>query len=85
MLNYYETQHARETNKSHRVAGKKNASIVIIRYKFFLIRMAILSYFHRQNPGYLQGILLCNMIWHGKFVFIFVERNGMFTFVHKNQ
>ena len=33
--------------------------------------MAILSYFHRQNPGYLKGRLLCNIIWPGKFIFIF--------------
>ena len=52
--------------------AKKNVSIVVILADtFFHIRMAILGNFHRQNPGYLQGRLLCNIIWHGKFVFVF--------------
>ena len=73
-LNSYETQRAGKTNKGHLFATKKKVSIVVIQFladKFFLIRMAILSNFHKQNPGYLQGRLLCNMIWHVKFVFIF--------------
>ena len=74
MLNSYETQHAGKTNKGHRFAAKTkgfNSRNRILADAFFLIRMAILSNFHRQNSGYLQGRLLCNMIWHGKFVFIF--------------
>ena len=43
----------------------------ILADAFLLKRMAILSYFHRQKPCYLQGRLLCNMIWHGQSVFIF--------------
>ena len=43
---------AGKTNKDNRCATKETVSIVIVR--FFVIRMAILSYFHWQNPGYLQ-------------------------------
>ena len=83
MLNSYETQRAWKTNKGHCFAAKKNVSIVIIRFKladtFFLIRMAILSNFHMQNLGYLQGRLLCNMIWQGTCVFIFFKwKDGPF-------
>ena len=74
MLNSYETQRAGKTNKGHCFAAKKNVSIVLNTFladAFFLVRIAILNNFHRQNHGYLQGRLLCNMIWHGKFVFVF--------------
>ena len=77
MLKCFETQRAGKTNRDHCVAVKKNVSIVVIQ--FWLTHSFLnvwLSHFHRQNSGYLQGGLLCNMIWHGKFVFIFVKRNG---------
>ena len=53
-----------------------NCRNTILADKFFLIRMAILSNFHKQNPGYLQGRVLCNMIWHVKFIFIFSQWKG---------
>ena len=74
MLNSSETQRAGKTNKGHCFAAKKNVfncRNTILADAFFLIRMAILNNFHWQNHGYLQGRLLCNMIWHGKFVFVF--------------
>ena len=55
MLNCYETQRDGKTKKVHRVAAKKNCFICsskILADTFFLVPMAILSYFHRQNPGY---------------------------------
>ena len=74
MLKCFETQRAGKTNRDHCVAVKKNVSIVVIQ--FWLTHSFVnvwLSHFHRQNSGYLQGGLLYNMIWHGKFVFIFVK------------
>ena len=56
MLNCYETQHDGKTNKGHHVAAKKNCFICsskILADPFYLVPMAILSYFHTQNPGYL--------------------------------
>ena len=56
MLNCYETQHDGKTYKGHRVVAKKNwfiCSCKILADTFYLVPMAILSYFHRQNPGYL--------------------------------
>ena len=50
MLNCYPNQRAGKTNKGHRVAAKKIVSFVLA---IFLAPMAILSYFNRQNPGYL--------------------------------
>ena len=45
--------------------------------------MAILSNYHRQNPGYLQGRLLCTMIWHGNsFSFSFSRRVELLKYVY---
>ena len=49
----------------------RNAILIVT---FCYIYTAILSNFHRQNPGDLKGRLLCDMIWHGNFVFIFFYR-----------
>ena len=75
MLNCYETQHDGNTYKGHRVAAKKNCFICsskIFADTFYLVPMDILSYFHRQNPGYLSGRLLCNIIWDRKNCFHFL-------------
>ena len=92
MLNFYESQIAGKKNIGHHAATKKNCFFcrkMILADTFFLIHLAILSYLHRQNPGYLKGRLLRNMIWHGKFVFNFfrgrVELLKYVTFVCKTQ
>ena len=56
MLNCYETQQYGKTNKGHHVAAKKNCFICsskILADTFYLVHVTILSYCHRQNPGYL--------------------------------
>ena len=45
---------------------------------FFLVRMAILSYFQRQNPGYLQGRLL----FEKKLSFSFKGRVELLIYVY---
>ena len=56
MLNCYETQPNGETNIGFCFATKKICFICsckILADIFCLVSMAILSYFHRQNPRYL--------------------------------
>ena len=82
MPNCYETQGVGKTNIGNHVAAMKKGFIcpyTILAEVFFHIHMAILSYFHRQNPGYLKGRLLCNMLWPGKFAFIFFLGKGTYA------